>query len=294
MALEGSAPARVAVSMSGTTAMRAWKYARRVDCPLVLYIWDLPPGATGVGSYDPVLSLGPILLRVPRLSGGYGRRRGYYSRLRYIASRAREVWVPSTMTGELVRLRFGIEARLVPYCYDSNRFRRTTCDKDSPPTLLTVGRFEAHKNHQATLQAASRLGPGVQVRLIGRGPEAATLARTARTLGVSCRIETDADDDVVADAYQRSRVTVCPSRFEGFGLTPMEAIACGTAVAASDIPAHREFVGTAAHLFQLDDEKALVSAVTRALDCDTPGRDLPHLSIPAAGTRFLSGLSSML
>jgi glycosyltransferase involved in cell wall biosynthesis len=182
----------------------------------------------------------------------------------------------------------------MPYCYDSNRFRRMAVEKESPPTLLTVGRFEAHKNHQATIRAASRLGSGVQVRLIGRGPEAPTLARTASALRVSCRIETEADDDAVADAYHRSRVTVCPSRFEGFGLTPMEAIACGTPVVASDIPAHREFVRTAARLFPLDDDEALASAAARALGCNTPCSDLDDLTIPAAAARFRSGLRPML
>jgi glycosyltransferase involved in cell wall biosynthesis len=74
----------------------------------------------------------------------------------------------------------------------------------------------------------------------------------------------------------------------------MEAMACGTPVVASDIPAHREYVGEGANLFPLDDDEALVSAVARALECNPPDTDLHHLSIPAAGVRFLTGLRSML
>ena len=51
VALEGSEPARVALSMSGTTAQSAWQYSRACGCPLVLFIWDLPPAATASGSY---------------------------------------------------------------------------------------------------------------------------------------------------------------------------------------------------------------------------------------------------
>ena len=56
IAQEGEDPARLALAMSGTRAEQAWRYARREGCPLVLYIWDLPPRATSFGSYDPVWS----------------------------------------------------------------------------------------------------------------------------------------------------------------------------------------------------------------------------------------------
>jgi glycosyltransferase involved in cell wall biosynthesis len=295
IALEGSDPARLALSMSATTALSAWQYARRSGCPLVLYVWDLPPQATGSGSYDPVWSIGGTLVRIPRLIGGFGRRPGYYSRLRYIASQAQEVWVPSSMTADLLRKRFGLTPRRVPYCFDSRRFTPLPQLKDSPPTLLTVGRFKAHKNQAATLRAASRLGSDVQVRLIGRGPDHATLKRAARSLGVNCRIDTQVDDVGVADAYRRASVAVCPSRFEGFGLAPVEAIASGTPAVASDIPPHREFIGTSARTFPIDDEDALVKQVAGALNDRPPDpAAVRELTIPVAADRFLSCLHPIL
>jgi glycosyltransferase involved in cell wall biosynthesis len=295
IAQEGNEPARLALSMSGITALAAWRYARRAGCPLVVYIWDLPPQATGTGTYDWVYSLGSALLRIPRPGGGFGRRRGYYSRLRYIAASAAEVWVPSKFSGELVQRRFGLSTRRVPYCYDSERFRPSAEVRQSPPTLLTVGRFKAHKNHAATIRAASAIGPGIQVVLIGRGPEAAALERLARTNGVSCRVETEVDDSSVARAYHRARVAVCPSRFEGLGLTPLEGIASGTPVVASDIPPHREFVASAARLVPLDDDQALVEAIRRALDDNPPDPGAVRaLTIPAAADRFLASLRPLL
>jgi glycosyltransferase involved in cell wall biosynthesis len=295
IALQGPAPARLAIALSGNTALEAWKYSRRHGCPLVLYLWDLPPVATGSGSPDRVWSIGRSLFRMPRLRGGFGRRRGYYSRLCHIAREATEVWAPSAMSVETLQVRFGVAARRVPYCYDSKQFIRRNESRDLPPTLLTVGRLKPHKNHQATLHAARRIGPGVAVRLIGRGPEAAALEQTAQALGVSCRIETGADDAAVVQAYQRASVAVCPSRFEGFGLAPLEAIACGTPVVASDIPPHREFAGAAASFFPLDDEDALTAAVLRALDAPPPdGAALVDLTIPATAARFRSALGPLL
>jgi glycosyltransferase involved in cell wall biosynthesis len=281
--------------MSGSTAMEAWRYARRRSCPLVLYIWDLPPHATAIGTYDPVWAVGNQLLRIPRLSGGFLRRRGYYSRLRYMAASAQEVWVPSRLSAELVQRRFGLAARQVPYCYDSERFRATRRSREPRALLLTVGRLQAYKNHAATLRAASRLGGDVEVLLIGRGPEAPALERLARTLGVTCRVETEVDDAEVVRAYQRARVAVCPSRFEGLGVTPMEAIASGTPTVASDIPPHREFVARGARLFPLEDEDALVQAIKLALEDPFSDPDsVRELTIPAAADRFLASLRPLL
>jgi glycosyltransferase involved in cell wall biosynthesis len=294
IALDGPQPARLALAMSGTRAEEAWRYARERGCPLVLYIWDLPPQATGSGSYDPVWGIGGFLLRLPRPVGGFGRRRGHYSRLRYIAARADEVWVPSTMTSDLVRRRFGVETKLVPYCYDSERFYPAARPRDRPPSLLTVSRFKPHKNQAATIKAAARIG-GMQVRLIGRGPERDSLDRLARSLGVPCRIESDVSDTEVVDAYRRASVAVCPSKFEGFGLTPMEAIASGTPVVASDIPPHREFVAHAAQLFAPDDDVALAEGIATALQQAPPDPGVIRtLTLEAAGERFLAGVTPLL
>jgi glycosyltransferase involved in cell wall biosynthesis len=295
IALEGTAPARLALSMSGTRALEAWGYAHEQGCPLVLYIWDLPPMHLGSGSFDPVWWCGGRFLRLPRPFGGFRRRRGYYSRLRYIATRAEEVWVPSEMSWGAVRRHFDVECRRVPYCYDSERFRPGRDADHGPATLLTVSRLQPHKNHAATIRATARLGRQVQVRLIGRGPEYEALQRLAHGLGVRCRIDTQADDAEVASAYHRARVVVCPSRFEGFGLTPVEGIASGTPVVASDIPPHREFVAAAARLFPLDDDAALVTSIAAALDDPAPNAPaLQELTITAAANRFVALLRPML
>jgi glycosyltransferase involved in cell wall biosynthesis len=47
---------------------------------------------------------------------------------------------------------------------------------------------------------------------------------------------------------------------EGFGLTPVEALACGTPVAACDVPAIREVIGTCATLTDVNDLDALFVA----------------------------------
>ncbi|HEY8257489.1 MAG TPA: glycosyltransferase [Gemmatimonadales bacterium] len=295
VALDGTAPARITVAMSGRIAEDAWRYARALRTPLIVFIWDLPPQGTAVGTPDPVWSLGGRLIRLPRIVGGYRRRAGYYSRLRYIASRADAVWTPSGFTTALLEERFGVSGVAVPYCYDSNRFTPGPGPRDVPPVLLTVSRLEAHKNQAAVLEAAALLRGRVTVRLIGRGPEDARLRRLGEKLGVAFRLETAADDNAVEMANRTAAVAVCPSRFEGFGLGPIEALASGTPVVASDIPPHREFVGNAARLVAPDDPAAIARAVEEALESPAPNPSaVKDLTIPAAAARILSRLSPML
>jgi glycosyltransferase involved in cell wall biosynthesis len=295
IALDGDAPARVVVAMSGRVAETAWRFAQAKRAALVLYLWDLPPRGTGTGKADPVWWVGGRFLRLPRLISGYRQRAGYYSRLRFIASRADELWTASEFTAALVRERFGVAGVAVPYCYDSGRFRPGPDAKEHPPVLLTVSRLEAHKNQEAVLRAAALLGNQAQVRLIGRGPEEDRLRRLGDELRVRWRVETDADDPTVERAYLTAGVGVFPSRFEGFGLGPIEALASGTPVVASDIPAHREFLGQAAHLVPPDDPSAIAEAVLAALAGPRPDSGaMANLTIPAAAGRLVARLSPML
>lgn len=294
IATDGDRPARIAFAMSGLAADAAWRFARAHGARLLVYLWDLPPQGTAGGWPDPVWWIGGRFIRLPRPWGGYGRRRGYYSRLRYIAARADAVWAPSAFTVETVAERFGVAAERVPYCYDSARFVPERAARVLPPVLLTVSRLKRHKNQALVLRAAARIRRPVQVRLIGRGPEQTALEVLARQLGVSCKVETTADDAAVTRAYREASVAVCPSLFEGFGLTPIEAVGSGVPVVASDIPPHREFVGRAARLFPPDDPAALAEAITAALD--GPPADpalVDALTIPAAARRFVAGLGAL-
>jgi len=184
----------------------------------------------------------------------------------------------------------GIEGIHLPYCYDSTRFFPTDVPRD-PRTVVAVSRLVPSKGFDVLLQAAARLEPRPRVRIIGRGALAAPLEAQARALGVSATIETTCDDQQVVDAYRRATVVACPSRFEGFGLTGIEALACGAPVVASDIPPHREFLGHHASYVPVDDVPAFAAAFARALTAPPPpAPDLRKLRIEAAVDRFAIAL----
>jgi glycosyltransferase involved in cell wall biosynthesis len=293
IALDGDSPARLAIAMDAQVAAEAGRYAARQRCPLIHYVWDLPPWWLGRGRHDWVWLVAGRYVWLPRLGRRYAGRRGFYSRLRYVAAHAAAVWVPSAATAASVRERFRVDCRQVPFCFDSDRF--TPAPTGRRRGLLTVSHLTPHKNQAAVVRAAARLAPKTPVRIIGKGPERASLERLAATLRVPCTFESDLTEAQMVTAYRTAEVVVCPSTFEGLGLTPMEAIATATPVVVSDIPPHREFLGTAPHFFTLDDDDSLVAAIGAARAGPPPARDvLSGVTIEAAAERFYDGLTPYL
>ena len=298
----GDAPARVVVAADGQCAVAGFEFARRHRCPLILYVWDLPPWRLGSGRPDLIFATRTRIRRVPRLIGGYAERAGYYSRIRFVARQAAQVWCPSLQTITDVQERFGVRALRLPFCYDSDRFRTSTAaplERPSPPVLLSIARLVPRKNHGVVLRAAARLTQPVIVHLIGQGPEAESLRHEASALGVTLRLDEGwASDEAIVAAYREAAVVVCPSRFEGFGLTPMEGLALGRPVIASDIPVHREFVGEQVRMFDPDDDAQLAQHCAEALAVARPtvptSSPLPTLTIEACAARLQAALQPWL
>lgn len=71
-------------------------------------------------------------------------------------------------------------------------------------------------------------------------------------------------DDELAALYTGARALVFPSDDEGFGLPPVEALACGTPVVACDVPAVREVLGDRAGFVDVGDYAGLLAAAARA------------------------------
>jgi glycosyltransferase involved in cell wall biosynthesis len=72
------------------------------------------------------------------------------------------------------------------------------------------------------------------------------------------------DDDDLSEIYTGAHALVFPSADEGFGLPPVEALACGTPVVASDVPALHEVLDGRATLVPVDDLEGLIVAAEAA------------------------------
>jgi len=106
--------------------------------------------------------------------------------------------------------------------------------------LLFVGAVQARKDPLAALAAAEAAG----LPLIVAGPEKEpALAQELRRRGADVRGWVERDE--LAELYRRAAAVVLPSRYEGFGIPVLEAMASGTPVVLSDDPALREVAGDA-------------------------------------------------
>jgi glycosyltransferase involved in cell wall biosynthesis len=107
--------------------------------------------------------------------------------------------------------------------------------------LLFVGAIQRRKDPLTALDAARAVG----LPLVVAGPEKEpALAQRLREGGADLRGYVSKAE--LADLYRGAAALVLPSRFEGFGLPVLEAMACGTPVVAAPEPALREVAGDAA------------------------------------------------
>jgi glycosyltransferase involved in cell wall biosynthesis len=301
IATDGDEPARLVFAADGVCAVEAWRYTRRHRVPIAIYLWDLPPWQVGRGGPNPVISFRGRLLKVPRPLGAYAERSGYFSRQRFVARRAAAVWVPSTNTLHDVKRIFGVEAVRVPFCFDSDRFNREAAWQEpvGTPVILSISRLTPQKNHAAIVRAVAQLPHKVRLRIIGAGPEAGALRRIAGKLGVELILEESWQSDrQIVDAYLGASAVVSLSRFEGLGLTPIEAMAMGIPAVASDNPPHREYADRGVTLVPLDDDAAAARAIDAALRgdrrIDRAYRTSSELTIEACAARMLPRLEELL
>lgn len=99
--------------------------------------------------------------------------------------------------------------------------------------LIYVGRLSAHKRVDLLIEAVGLLReevPGIRCGIVGDGPEMAALSRLVQDRGLEERVEflgfLDEEEDVVAK-FKAARIFVLPSTREGFGMSVLEANACG-------------------------------------------------------------------
>ncbi|HEY7033362.1 MAG TPA: glycosyltransferase family 1 protein [Thermomicrobiales bacterium] len=163
----------------------------------------------------------------------------------------------------------GVDARFRPPGAEE---RRALLDRHRlvRPYLLAVGNLEPRKNLPALLRAFARLAPDIPHDLVLIGAEGwltgeihATLA--ALRLGGRVRMTGFVDDDELPVWYGAADLFVYPSRYEGFGLPVVEAMACGTPVVTSNVSSLPEIGGDAALLVDPADEASIADGVRRVL-----------------------------
>jgi len=136
--------------------------------------------------------------------------------------------------------------------------------------VLQVSTGDPYKNTEGALRAfAALLRAGVDARLVRAGaPLTPPQHRLARALGVGAAVVDcgSVPEPALVELYNAADVLLFPSHAEGFGWPPLEAMACGTPVVASDAAALVEACDGAALHAPASDDDALARQLRRVLE----------------------------
>jgi len=146
-------------------------------------------------------------------------------------------------------------------------------DRTQPPTFLYVGRLKRYKGVEVALRALALVRgdrPGVTLDIAGTGDDADRLRRLAGSLGIAeaVRFHGFVSEASKRELFRTVTANLFPSPKEGWGLTVMEAAACGTPSLASDSPGLRDSVrdGITGFLVPHGDPAALASRMRELAD----------------------------
>jgi len=187
----------------------------------------------------------------------------------FVARRLDGLFTSSTVSARKIRRDFRVPTeriRMVANGVDTDLFRAAPGAERSPNEILCVGRAsDPNKGIENLIEALARLPRNLRLTLVDDDHPDSLARKRARQLGCADRLQITGriDNDELVRHYQRASLVVVPSRYEGFGLPAVEAMACGTPVVACAAGALTEVLGAAGGgvLVPPDEPDALASAI---------------------------------
>ncbi len=160
----------------------------------------------------------------------------------------------------------------VSYLFDKYHIPR---DKK---VIMYVGNLKPHKNLPRLLEAYSKMNgrEDTCLVLVGKAFDSEDLTPQIKALGIEDSVIKTGIivDNELVDFYNLADLFVFPSLYEGFGIPPLEAMACGTPVVCSNNSSLPEVVGDAAYMFDPYDEKQIRDAMEKVLSDDSFAQSL--------------------
>ena len=187
----------------------------------------------------------------------------------FVARRLDGLFTSSTVSAREIRRDFHVSPeriRMVANGVDTELFRAAPGAERNADEILCVGRAsDPNKGIEDLIEAFAQLPHPLRLTLVDDSHPNHPARKRAQRLGCADRLQITGriDTDELVRRYQRASLVVVPSRYEGFGLAAVEAMACGTPVVACAAGALTEVVGEAGGgvLVPPNQPRALASAI---------------------------------
>jgi glycosyltransferase involved in cell wall biosynthesis len=160
----------------------------------------------------------------------------------------------------------------------------------SAPYLLSMGNTKPHKDLRTLLGAFALLAasrPSLSLLLVGEkkpGYLDGAMAEAQAEVRARVSFTGSVTDAQLRALYTGAAVFVFPSRYEGFGLPPLEAMASGVPVICADAASLPEVVGSAGILFPAGDAVALSNALKQVIEDEALRRRLVRTGLERAAS----------
>ncbi|MFX1239727.1 MAG: glycosyltransferase [Promethearchaeota archaeon] len=193
----------------------------------------------------------------------------------------------SKFTQICLKTYLNIDSKVWHLCVDSDLLSSIPKDLKIKYDAINVSRITPHKHQKIFVEAAKKLG--LKIVVIGRHHD--------KNLKLNCDHYPLSHKEALK-AIAQSRIYVDPSSFEGFGLTPVEALYLDKPVIASDTYVHREILRDYPLYFKTGDVNDLVNKMKLVRDGDfsKPKNTVDYIkneySIENTGVNFLNYLES--
>jgi len=268
-----------------------WRHGRHLNFDIVIDDINKLPLMTPLFMHRPIVGIihhlfgDSIFLEAGRLAGTY---------VQLFEKRIPRVYrhVPVAVVSESTRqecVAIGLPADNLHVIYngiDTSAFPMAVGEKASVPTITSFGRLKRYKSVDHIIEAMPQILaaiPTARLEIIGKGDDRPYLESRVVALGLQASVEFVGfvSNDEKIRRLKRSHVMVNTSMKEGWGITNLEANACGVPVVSADSPGLRDSVksGTSGLLYPFGDISMLASTIIRVLEDDSMRQQLSEGAI---------------